>query len=267
MSPLLEVKNLSKNYTHKAHFLPGKQVSALSDISFTLARGEILAIMGETSSGKSTLAKIVAGVETPSSGDIWVNGQRLEKHNYRQRCQVIRMVFQDSDASLNRQLTIGEQLDEPLRFNTDLVATERRRRIREVLQRVGLLAEHAEFFPHMLATGQKQRVAIARAILLEPQIVVADEALAALDPSVRAQIINLLLDLQQDMGISYIFVSHSAEIVKHIADKILVLQHGKIVEFKETAALFDAPTDDYIERLLVTSGHIKQQVDKYAKEQ
>jgi len=160
------------------------------------------------------------------------------------------MIFQDSEKSLNSQRTIGQQLEEPLIFNTRQTAQERQNTVKQTLRKVGLLAEHYEFYPHMLSTGQKQRVAIARAISLEPQIIVADEALVALDPSVRAQIINLMLDLQQDMGISYIFVTHSPQIVKHIADKILILYRGKMITFEKTEHLLNKPQQPYVEQLL-----------------
>ncbi|EKE84771.1 ATP-binding cassette domain-containing protein [Idiomarina xiamenensis] len=250
MTALLDVQALCKYYTHKSIWRRQRKVTALAPVSFTLERGETLAIMGETSSGKSTLAKLIAGAENPSSGQLFLNGQPLQRGNFRQRCQHIRMVFQDSDASLNPQLTIGQQLAEPLLFNTDMNTEQRREAIAQVLKKVGLLPEHASFYPHMLATGQQQRVSIARAVMLDPQIIVADEALAALDPSVRSQIINLLMDLQKDMGISYIFVSHSPEIVKHVADKILILHRGKMIEFGATQTLFEQPQQQYTKLLL-----------------
>nr|WP_243734429.1 ATP-binding cassette domain-containing protein [Idiomarina aquatica] len=250
MTSILEVKNLSKSFRGRRDWPWSPKSVALEPTSFTLAAGETLAIMGETGSGKSTLAKLVAGVDNPTSGDIYLNGQKLYDANTKQRCQNIRMIFQDSEKSLNSQRTIGQQLEEPLIFNTRQTAQERQNTVKQTLRKVGLLAEHYEFYPHMLSTGQKQRVAIARAISLEPQIIVADEALVALDPSVRAQIINLMLDLQQDMGISYIFVTHSPQIVKHIADKILILYRGKMITFEKTEHLLNKPQQPYVEQLL-----------------
>lgn len=250
MSQLLEVRDLSKTFRSRRALPWAPKSVALEPVSFNLAAGETLAIMGETGSGKSTLAKIIAGVEAASGGAIYLNGQRLYASNTKQRCQNIRMIFQDSEKSLNSQRTIGEQLEEPLLFNRSMTKAERLDYVKQVLRKVGLLAEHYEFYPHMLSTGQKQRVAIARAISLEPQIVVADEALVALDPSVRAQIINLMLSLQQDMGISYIFVTHSPQIVKHIADKILILYRGKMIAFDKTELLLEESQQPYVEQLL-----------------
>lgn len=265
MTPILDVRNLSKSFRGRRDWPWTPKSVALEPTSFTLNAGETLAIMGETGSGKSTLAKLVAGVESASAGDIYLNGQKLFDHNTKQRCQNIRMIFQDSEKSLNSQRTIGQQLEEPLIFNTRFDSAKRHAYVKHILRKVGLLGEHYEFYPHMLSTGQKQRVAIARAIALEPQIVVADEALVALDPSVRAQIINLMLDLQQDMGISYIFVTHSPQIVKHIADKILILYRGKMIAFEKTELLLSEPQQPYIEQLLhehLSTEHLNQKRHK-----
>lgn len=259
MSCLLEVKGLYKNYIHKSGWLPGKRVCALEPISFALAKGESLAVMGETGSGKTTLAKLIAGAEPPSGGEILLNGERLETGNYRQRCRHIRMIFQDSLGSLNPQTTVGQQLLESIKFNTELSNDDQIERVNETLLKVGLLPDHFFFYPHMLSSGQQQRVCIARAIVINPQIIVADEALVGLDPSVRAQIINLLLDLQQDMGISFIFISHSPEIVKHVADKILIMHRGKMIEFGKTSELIKNPTE-HVTELLLQSGIIKNQL-------
>lgn len=250
MTKLLEVKSLSKYYAQKGGWLRKKRICALEPISFSIETGETIAIMGETGSGKSTLAKLIAGAEIPSSGEIYLNGDYLNPHNYQQRCRQIRMIFQDSLSSLNPQLTLGKQLLEALRFNTNWSLAQQQEHVYTTLQKVGLLPDHFNFYPHMLSSGQQQRVCIARAILLEPQIIVADEAFAALDPSIRAQIINLILDLQEDMGISFIFASHSPEIVKHVADKILVMHRGKMIEFGPTEALLTNPTEQLTKILL-----------------
>jgi len=258
MSCILEVKDLSKFYTHKGGWLPGKSFCALEPISFTLARGESLAVMGETGSGKSTLAKLIAGAEKPSSGALILNGETLQSGNYRQRCRNIRMIFQDSLGSLNPQTTVGQQLVESLKFTSELSASEQHDRAIDCLMKVGLLPDHFYFYPHMLSSGQQQRVCIARAIVNDPQIIVADEALVGLDPSVRAQIINLLLDLQQEMSISFIFISHSPEIVKHIADKILIMHRGKMIEFGTTEELINNPQHE-VTKLLLAPRIIKDQ--------
>ncbi len=257
MSKLLEVRQVSKFYHHKSGWLSEQRICALEPVSFTLDRGETLAIMGETGSGKSTIAKIIAGAEAPTSGEILLNGEKLDPFDYRKRCSEIRMIFQDSLGSLNPQLTVGKQLTEPLKFNTNWSELEQSRHVLNTLQRVGLLPDHYHFYPHMLSSGQQQRVGIARAIILEPQIIVADEAFIALDPSIRAQIINLILELQEDMGISFIFVSHSAEIVKHVADKILIMHRGKVIEFGSTEALITNPQQQ-LTRVLLQSEQLNK---------
>ena len=258
MSHLLEVKNLGKTYRPRKAWPWSKKSVAIEPLSFHIDAGETLAVMGETGSGKSTLAKIIAGVDNPSSGELWLNGQKLHNQHYQQRCNNIRMIFQDSENSLNTHLTLRKQLEEPLKFNTNLTAQERNEKVDIALRRVGMLTEHGEFYPHMLSSGQKQRVCIARAIILEPQIVVADEALVGLDPSVRAQIINLMLDLQQDMGISYILVTHSPQIVKHIADKILILYRGKMIVFDKTDIVLGDDQQPYVHQLL--HNHLNKQI-------
>ncbi|RUO31946.1 peptide ABC transporter ATP-binding protein [Aliidiomarina sedimenti] len=250
MTSLLRVENLNKAYLHKGRWWAPKRIRALNNVSFDLESGQTLAIMGETGSGKSSLAKIIAGAERPSSGTVYLRGKPLKAQDYRFRCRHIRMVFQDTDASLNPHLTIGRQLEEPLLFNTHLSSEQRRETVSEALLKVGLLPEHAVFHSHMMSTGQKQRACIARAIMLNPDVIVADEALAALDSSIRAQIINLLLDLQRDMKMSYVFVSHSPEIIRHIADKVMIMRHGEIVTYEDTASVFNKPVDGYTESLL-----------------
>lgn len=250
MTSLLRVEKLSKSYTHKGRWWKPKQVEALKQVSFNLESGQTLAIMGETGSGKSSLAKLIAGARAPTSGTIYLRDKVLTPGDYSFRCRHIRMVFQDTDASLNPHLTIGKQLEEPLLFATKLNPEQRREAVAEALKKVGLLPEHAVFHSHMMSTGQKQRACIARAIMLNPDIIVADEALAALDSSIRAQIINLLLDLQRDMKMSYIFVSHSPEIIRHVADKVMVLRDGEIVAFEDAKEIFSTPQAPYINSLL-----------------
>lgn len=250
MSELLRVENLSKNYMHKGRWWAPKRIEALKNVSFSLNSGETLAIMGETGSGKSSLARLIAGAQKPTSGAIYLRDQALRPGDYSFRCRHIRMVFQDTDASLNPHLTIGRQLEEPLIFNTELNPAQRRDAVADALRKVGLLPEHAVFHSHMMSTGQKQRACIARAIMLNPDIVVADEALAALDSSIRAQIINLLLDLQRDMKMSYIFVSHSPEIIRHMADKVMILRQGEIISFDDANTLFNQQNDPYTTSLL-----------------
>jgi cationic peptide transport system ATP-binding protein len=249
-SPLLKVNQLSKTFYAGYKGFKRQYNHALEPVSFELNRGETLAIVGETGSGKSTLARILVGAEERTGGEILFEGEILESRNLKQRCKLIRMIFQDPNTSLNPSITIGELLDEPLRFNTDLDKYARRTQVIDRLRKVGLLPEHADFYPHMISEGMKQRVAVARALMLNPKIIIADEALTALDLSVRSQILNLLLKLQQEMGLSYIFVSHNMNIIRHFSDKIMVLHQGKMVEKATTEKLFNSPQHEYTQRLI-----------------
>ena len=250
MTEVLRVERLCKDYLHKGRGWRVQRIHALSDISFTLEAGKTLAVMGVTGSGKSSLARIIAGAEAPTSGTLHLGNRLLQPGDHRFRSRHIRLIFQDTYASLNPHLTIGRQLEEPLLFNTDLNSAQRRDAVHEALGKVGLLPEYAVFHPHRLSTGQKQRACIARAIMLNPDVIVADEALAALDSSIRAQIINLLLDLQRDMNISYIFVSHSPEIIRHVADEIIILRNGRMVVHDKASTLFDTAAHQDFDGLL-----------------
>ncbi|NRD73452.1 ATP-binding cassette domain-containing protein [Shewanella sp. VB17] len=248
--PLLQVNELSKRFDTGYKGVKRTYNQALHPVSFVLNRGETLAIVGEAGSGKSTLARILVGADVRTTGEILFEGEALELRNLKQRCKLIRMIFQDPNTSLNPKLTIGALLDEPLKFSTDLGVKERKAEVTDKLRKVGLLPEHAEFYPHMISAGMKQRVAVARALMLNPKIIIADEALTALDLSVRSQILNLLLKLQKEMGLSYIFVSHNLNIIRHFSDKIMVLHKGKMVEKATTENLFNSPQHEYTQRLL-----------------
>jgi len=252
MPTLLQVTDLSKNYKDKNYWFNHKVHRALEPISFTLDAHQTLAIVGEIGSGKSTLAKLLVGAEKATTGKIQLNGQLLTKDKFKQRCQHIRMIFQDSGTTLNPSLTIAQLLEEPLLLNTDLNANERTLLIRSTLQQVGLLADHMTFYPHMFSGGQKQRISLARAIILQPQVVILDEALASLDPSLRAQMINLLLDLQQKMGLAYVLISHNLGIVRHFSDNIMVLNDGQVIESGKTQAVLKNPQHQYTRKLLMS---------------
>ncbi len=249
---LLQVSNLSKTYKDKNYWFNRKCVTALDAISFEIMAHKTLAIVGETGSGKSTVAKLLVGAELPTTGQIKLNGQTLEPGNFKQRCQHVRMIFQDSGTTLNPSLTIEQLLNEPLQLNTNLDETERHQLIRETLQKVGLLADHMSFYPHMFSGGQKQRISLARAIILKPQVIILDEALASLDPSLRSQMINLLLDLQQQMGLAFILISHNLGIVRHFSDEMMVLDKGKVIEFGKTREILQKPKHKYTKRLIMS---------------
>jgi cationic peptide transport system ATP-binding protein len=252
MSSLLQVSNLSKSFKLSRNWFNQKTFTALEPISFEVHAHQTLAIVGETGSGKSTLAKLLVGAELPTTGHIKLNGQTLQPGNFKQRCQHVRMIFQDSGTTLNPSLTIGQLLDEPLQLNTDLTDEGRNLLIRETLQKVGLLADHMSFYPHMFSGGQKQRISLARAIILKPQVIILDEALASLDPSLRSQMINLLLDLQQQMGLAYILISHNLGIVRHFSDKIMVLCNGQVMEMGDTLDILNQPKHQYTKKLIMS---------------
>ncbi|OOF29000.1 peptide ABC transporter ATP-binding protein [Salinivibrio sp. IB872] len=250
MTALLEVDGLSKDYYHRTGWLRKRITHAVKPVSFQLEVGETIAFVGENGSGKSTLARMIAGVIEPTSGQIRVNGEELTFKDYQTRCKLIRMIFQDPNTSLNPRNQIGQILEGPLRRNTNMTPQERGKRVKETLLRVGLLPEHAYFYPQMLATGQKQRVSLARALILQPSVIVADEALNGLDMSMRSQIINLLLELQEEMGLSYVYVSQHMGVIKHVTDKVMVMQKGEVVESGSTESLFANPQHTLTQRLI-----------------
>ena len=251
MSALLEVANLSKSYKLSNYWFNKRTFCALEPLSFAVQAYKTLAVVGETGSGKSTLAKLLVGAERPSTGKIKLNGQVLTDSNFKQRCQFVRMIFQDSGTTLNPSLTIHQLLDEPLKLNTDLDEAQRSQLIRETLNKVGLLADHMNFYPHMFSGGQKQRISLARAIILNPQVIILDEALASLDPSLRSQMVNLLLDLQQQMGLAFILISHNLGIVRHFSDSMMVLHKGNVVEEGNTADVLRDPQHKYTRKLIM----------------
>jgi len=252
MVALLKVTNLSKEYKQREFFFQHKVSTALYPINFSIEAYKTLAIVGDSGSGKSTIAKLLVGAEQPSTGQIELNGQVLEVGNFKQRCQHIRMIFQDSSTTLNPSLTVHQLLDEPLKLNTHLNEIERAQLISETLQKVGLLSDHMNFYPHMFSGGQKQRISLARAIILKPQVIILDEALASLDPSLRSQMINLLLDIQDQMGLAFILISHNLGIVKHFSDQIMVLSKGKVVEQGDTIEVLARPKQKYTKKLIMS---------------
>ena len=256
MTELLKVSNLSKTYRIKGQWFKRESVVALEPLSFALEAHKTLAIVGETGSGKSTLAKLLVGAEAPTTGKIELGGETLHTGDFSQRCQKVRMIFQDSGTTLNPSLTIQQILDEPLKLNTQLNDLERMELMRETLKKVGMLPEHLHFYPHMFSGGQKQRISLARAIILQPKVLILDEALAALDPSLRSQMLNLLLDLQQQMGLAFVLISQNLGIVRHASDHLIVLKDGKVVEQGPTQQVFNNPKDKYT-KMLMMSQHLK----------
>jgi dipeptide transport system ATP-binding protein len=255
--PLLEVEALARHYTVSRGFLkPKGLVRALDGVSFTLEAGETLAVVGESGCGKSTLARQVTMIERPTSGRLSLDGEdvahadRAARKRLRPRVQ---MVFQNPYASLNPRKKVGTLLEEPLAINLDLSRAARRERALAMMAKVGLRPEYYRRYPHMFSGGQRQRIAVARALMLNPRLVVADEPVSALDVSIQAQVLNLLMDLQQEMGIAYLFISHNLQVVRHIADAVLVMYLGRAVEYGPKAAVFARPAHPYTRALLAST--------------
>lgn len=250
---LLEVRNLSKTFRYRTGLFHRQHVEAVKPVSFTLREKQTLAIIGENGSGKSTLAKMLAGMIEPSGGEMLIDDHPLKYGDYAFRSQRIRMIFQDPSTSFNPRQRISQILDFPLRLNTDLDAEARRRHIIETLRIVGLLPDHVSYYPHMFAPGQKQRLGLARALILRPKVIVADEALASLDMSMRSQLVNMMLELQEKHNLSYIYVTQHLGMMKHISDQVMVMHQGEVVERGSTADVLASPLHDLTKRLI--AGH------------
>ncbi|TCT14778.1 dipeptide transport system ATP-binding protein [Bibersteinia trehalosi] len=253
-SSLLKAVNLKKYYPVKQGlFAKPKQVKAVDGVSFTLERGKTLAVVGESGCGKSTLGRMLTMIEPPTEGELFYNGQNFlenDKETVQLRRKKIQIVFQNPYASLNPRKKVGTILEEPLLINTNLSAKERKEQVLEMMAKVGLKPEFYDRYPHMFSGGQRQRIAIARGLMLHPDIVVADEPVSALDVSVRAQVLNLMMDLQEEMGLSYVFISHDLSVVEHIADEVMVMYLGRCVEKGDTKTIFGNPRHPYTQALL-----------------
>lgn len=248
----LQVRNLSKTFRFRTGFFHKRTIEAVKPVNFTLKAQQTLAIIGENGSGKSTLAKMIAGMVIPSTGEISINDVPLKYGDYQTRSQLIRMILQNPDTSFNPRLCIGQILETPLKLHTQMDVKQRQQQVYQTLAQVGLSSEHASYYPYMLASGQKQRVALARALILRPKIIIADDAVTALDMSIRSQLINLMLELQEKFGISYIYVSQHLGLVKHISDQVLVMQAGEVVERGNTAEVLAAPLHEFTRRLITS---------------
>jgi peptide/nickel transport system ATP-binding protein len=255
-APLLQVEHLTLDYRlpRRRLFAPPPVHRALDDISLELARGESLAVVGESGSGKSTLARTVLALERPSAGHVRLLGRdlfALPAGELRALRRHVQMVFQDPYGSLDPRRKVGWIVAEPLAaLEAGVSAIDRRTRVAEALQSVGLRPGDADKFPHEFSGGQRQRIAIARALVTRPDLIVADEAVSALDVSVQAQVLNLFMDLRERLGLSYLFISHDLAVVRHVADRVVVLHDGRIVEEGGTETVFRAPQHAYTRALL-----------------
>jgi len=254
--PLLSVRNLKTAFPIRSKLLQRKisEFVAVDDVSFDLYRGKTLGLVGESGSGKSTLARTIIGLERPAQGSIKFNGMELtdvpaaEFRNIRRNMQ---MIFQDPYSSLNPRLTVRGIITEAWKIQAGKVPrNEWNTEVESLLERVGLDADHADRYPHQFSGGQRQRIGIARALALHPELIICDEAVSALDVSVQAQVLNLLDDLQKELGLTYLFIAHDLSVVRHIANDVLVMYHGKAVECGSTESVFTNPQQDYTKQLL-----------------
>lgn len=253
---ILEVKNLKKHFPIKKGIISYKQVGtvkAVDDISFTLEKGETLGLVGESGCGKSTTGRCILRLLEPTAGQIIFNGQditKLDKSKMRLLRKDIQIIFQDPYASLNPRLTVGDMIAEPMRnFKIGTKKTQEKK-VRELLEIVGLSAYHAARYPHEFSGGQRQRIGIARALSVDPQLIVCDEPVSALDVSIQAQVINLLKDLQKEFNLTLLFIAHDLSVVKHISDRVAVMYLGKIVELANYKNLYREPMHPYSQALL-----------------
>ena len=268
--PVVQATELKRVYEIRRGFMRAPDhLQAVGGVSFSVQAGKTLAVVGESGCGKSTLARMVSLIERPSAGQLLIQGVDAVHAPQEQRLglrKAVQLVFQNPYGSLNPRKKIGSILEAPLEINTQLKANERAEKAREMLALVGLRPEHYDRYPHMFSGGQRQRIAIARALMLKPALVVADEPVSALDVSIQAQVLNLMVDLQQAMGLAYLFISHDLGVVRHIAHDVLVMYLGHTVEQGDKKTLFAQPLHPYTQALLAStpglagSSAIKQRI-------
>jgi dipeptide transport system ATP-binding protein len=254
---ILEAVDLARHYRVSGGlFRAEATVRALANASFSLQAGKTLAVVGESGCGKSTLARVVTLIEPPTSGQLLIDGADVADaggNQLKKLRQEVQIVFQDPYGSLNPRKKVGTIIEEPVVINSKEPADQRRERAEAMLAKVGLRPEHYIRYPHMFSGGQRQRIAVARALMLQPRILVADEPVSALDVSIQAQVLNLLMDLQEEFNLAYLFISHDLSVVRHIADEVMVMYLGRPVEQGTRDAIFQTPTHPYTRALLAST--------------
>ncbi len=252
---LLEVKNLTTRFdiTDGIIARPKARVHAVEGISFNILPGETLSLVGESGCGKTTAGRTIVGLQEATSGDIIFEGRSVNNYNRKERldfCRAVQMIFQDPYSSLNPRMSIGKTLAEPIDVHKLDVPNGTTNRILDLLQKVNLKPAFAKRYPHEFSGGQRQRVSIARALALQPKLIVCDEAVSALDVTIKAQVINLLMDLQEEFNLSYLFISHDMAVVERISHRVAVMYLGRIVEIGPREAIFENPSHPYTKKLL-----------------
>ena len=254
MTPLLQVRHLTREFTrHKGIFGKTSMVRAVDDVTFDIAQGETFGLVGESGSGKTTIGRCILRLIEPTSGEVRFKGEDVLAFPTRRMREVRRemqIVFQDPYSSLNPRMRVQEIVEEPLVIHRLGAREERRARVRELFELVGLDPSHLTRYPHEFSGGQRQRIGLARALALNPSFVIADEPVSALDVSVQAQIVNLLMDLQERLKLTYLFIAHDLRLVRHICSRVAVMYSGRIVEMGDTGAIFSAPAHPYTRALL-----------------
>ena len=272
MSPVLEARHIDRDYVVRGAFGRVRTINAVKDANLAVEKGKTLAIVGESGSGKSTLARILTLIDAPTRGELFIEGEAVDIRTHgvaKALRRKVQMVFQNPYGSLNPRQKIGDVLAEPLAINTDMPASERADRAHQMLRKVGLAPEHFNRYPHMFSGGQRQRIAIARALMLNPSLLVLDEPVSALDLSVQAQILNLLADLQDEFQLTYVFISHDLSVVRYIADDVMVMYLGDVVEQGSRDAVFGDPQHAYTRSLFAATPradveHIKARLARRA---
>jgi oligopeptide transport system ATP-binding protein len=254
MTALLEVRNLVKEFSRpRGIFRTSSVVRAVDDVSFTIDSGETFGLVGESGSGKTTTGRCVLRLIEPTAGEIRFKGEdvlRFSRARLRQARREMQIVFQDPYSSLNPRMRVGAIVEEPLVIHRTGGRAERRRRVEELFQVVGLDPSHLARYPHQFSGGQRQRIGLARALALNPSLIIADEPVSALDVSVQAQVVNLLMQLQEQLKLTYLFIAHDLRLVRHICNRVAVMYKGRIVEMASAQALFEAPAHPYTRALL-----------------
>jgi oligopeptide transport system ATP-binding protein len=247
---LIKIKNLKKYFPVKMGLGKKAYIKAVDNVSFFIKKGETLGLVGESGCGKSTTGRTIIRLYEPTGGQIIFKGEDITKKDMLPYRKSMQMIFQDPYASLNPRMTVGDIIGEPLEIHNIAKGNEKKERVQELLRLVGLSSEHANRYPHEFSGGQRQRIGIARALAVEPEFIICDEPISALDVSIQAQIVNMLEDLQQQLGLTYLFIAHNLSMVKHISSRVGVMYLGKLVELAESNELYSNPLHPYTQALL-----------------